>query len=128
MDDTATLDSSNFTHLSTWVLFQSLPSSVPEALYDFCGEEVMPIQAKVRYGGEETMVSVYSNLTVNKFIMLMAEHAGIGEEKLVVKLVEDTVTKKLDKKRTHKNKEGEEIESTLKDLKMCHNANILLDE
>ena len=74
------------------------------------------------------MLSVYTNQTVNKFITQLSEHANIAEDKLVVKLVEDTVTKRLEKKRTHINKEGEEVESTLNYLKMCHNANILLDE
>ena len=49
---------------------------------------------------DETSFNVYTNMTVNKFISKMAEHSGLSEEVLSVRVFEDNISKRLEQKRT----------------------------
>lgn len=77
---------------------------------------------------DETSFNVYTNMTVNKFILKMAEHSGLSEEVLSVRVFEDNISKRLEQKRTIMNKEDEEVEQTLSDLCIIHTSLIFLEE
>lgn len=60
LDDNLTVKDAKITHLSTWLVAKD-PALIQE-LATVCSEDVLPVNVKIRYYGEEFVQKVYNNL------------------------------------------------------------------
>jgi len=110
-------------HLSTWMIVKD-PALKP-SLVSVTGPEILPVSIKVRHFGNENIVRVYNNLCLGDLIDKIGEITQIEAKQLSVKVVEDTIIRRVDRKIV--NQDNPTIKNTLKDLKIIDNSALLVE-
>lgn len=96
-------------------------------LVPYIGEESSPLSVKVNYPGasESILQDIYSSVTLEDFIKVLSVVSQIPTEKLKLKLCEETMTRRLDRKIY--NEKDPMVKNTLQDLKVVHNSVFLVE-
>jgi hypothetical protein len=89
------------------------------------GENILPISIRVRSAELEFTLKVYNNINLEELIQLIAFRINLEPQKISVKVVEDTVIRRVD--RLKFNKENPNVKNTLRDLKIVENSALLIE-
>ena len=110
-------------HLSTWMIVKD--PALKQVLLPVVSETILPITVKIRHFGNENSIKTYNNLTLEDLIQRISALTQIEAKQLMVKVVEDTVIRRVDRKTL--NPDNPNVKSTLKDLKIIDNSALLVD-
>lgn len=80
---------------STWMLLVDQPE-LEARLLPFTGKKSVPIKVKVSAFGTDVELSLYTSSTVKALVSQIAEIAGFEANKLKIKVVEETLMRRLD--------------------------------
>jgi hypothetical protein len=83
-------------HLSTWMIVKD--PALKQSLLPVTSQDILPISVKVRHFGNENTLRVYNNLVLEDFINRVGELTQIEAKQLSIKVVEDTVIRRVDRK------------------------------
>jgi hypothetical protein len=117
------LKDAKISHLSTWMIVKD--PALKQSLLPVTSQDILPISVKVRHFGNENTLRVYNNLVLEDFINRVGELTQIEAKQLSVKVVEDTVIRRIDRKTL--NQDNPTIKNTLKDLKIVDNSALLIE-
>jgi hypothetical protein len=117
------LKDAKVTHLSTWMIVKD--QALKQVLLPVVSENILPMTVKIRHFGNENSIKTYNNLTLEDLIHRISALTQIEAKQLTVKVVEDTVIRRVDRKTL--NQDNPNIKNTLKDLKIIDNSALLVD-
>jgi hypothetical protein len=95
-------------------------------LHGVIGENILPISIRVRSAESEFTLKVYNNINLEELIQLIAFRVNLEPQKISIKVVEDTVIRRVD--RLKYNKDIPNVKNTLRDLKIVENSALLVEE
>jgi len=96
-----------------------------QTLQTVTGDQVLPVSLKLRHFGQETVLKVYNNLCMEDLIFKISHVTQLEPNTLSVKVVEDTVIRRVDRKLV--SIDNPTIKNTLRDLKIVDNSALLIE-
>ena len=96
-----------------------------QTLQTVTGDQVLPVSLKLRHFGQETLLKVYNNLCMEDLIFKISHVTQLEPNTLSVKVVEDTVIRRVDRKLV--SIDNPTIKNTLRDLKIVDNSALLIE-
>ena len=121
MDPTQQIKDTSITNLSTWML--TTEEGLIPALAKFSKDDALPITVKVRFAAKEETRCIYSNMTVEDFMTSLESFSALESSQMKLRVVEETLTRRIDTKTLNE----ELLPNTLKDVKVVHNTQFLLE-
>ena len=98
-------------------------SGLVPALSTFSKDDALPIVVKVRFASNEDTKYVYSNTTVEEFMKSLEGFSGLKSSEMKLRVVEETLSRRIDTKTLNE----ELLPNSLKDVKVLHNTQFLLE-
>lgn len=123
LDPSKTLAENKVTHLSTWIVLTEESLSIQ--LSSYVGENVDPIQLKLRVYGDEVLLKLYSNELLEDFLSRLESLTSIPKNSLMLKIAEDTMIRRID--RQTRSADNPSILNTLRDVKVGDGTVILIE-
>lgn len=129
-DDAQLISDTPISHMSCWLLLIDEPDFA-QTLQPLTTDDALPMEVRVRHQSNESTHRLYSNETLKSFMETISEQTGVELPSLKLKLIEETLTRRMDTQIYHKEDAALPVIqrrlNSLRDTKVVHNSIFLVE-